>query len=299
MRPIIVGLTCLLGIGLCTNLACGKELVGLDSLEFSNATTWFEQVNKKSYGAGWKVARGAIRTLNAAATVGATEMDLRRLPSDFSAFASTPVLSYRFQASMWSKAPYGGRKRQNNEAGVALAARDYCLAHGGEIVERSLIWCSLENEPLFAVTSVARPASGHEIYSWFYTVVSPKPGVSKKAFIAASRSAGFLTPREVRANNSIDKLRQEAKTRAMLAAEKQEQVRQRAEASSRRQIGAKLCRKDSGWISVGFVEGKSPDTEKVQIRIVNRYWENEPRMQAGGFREQIIWDSQDKWFLCE
>lgn len=293
MRLKIVGLTCLLGIGFCTNLAVGKEVSGLDPREFASATEWFEQVNKKSDVAGWKAARGVFRTVHAAATVGATELDMRRLPSEFAAFATTPVSSYRFHAVTWSKAPYGGKNRKNSNAeGVALAARDYCLAHGGEIAELSVTWCSLGNEPLFAVTSVARPASGLELYSWLFTVVSPKPGVDKKAFIAASRSAGFVSPREGRMNR-------EANARSVLAAEKQREARQRSEASSRRQIGAKLCRKDSGWILVGFVEGKSPDTAKVQIRIVNQHSEYEPSMQAGGFREQITWDNPDKWFLCE
>lgn len=67
----------------------------------------------------------------------------------------------------------------------------------------------------------------------------------------------------------------------------------------KRQIGARLCRDEGRWQFVGFTEGVSPDNGKVQIRVIGQHAAGSPSLQAGGFKEHIIWDAPEAWSLCE
>ena len=67
----------------------------------------------------------------------------------------------------------------------------------------------------------------------------------------------------------------------------------------KRQIGARLCKTVGEWQFVGFTEAVSPDTGKVQIRLVDQLHVGAPSLRAGEFREQTLWDHPDLWTLCE
>ena len=68
------------------------------------------------------------------------------------------------------------------------------------------------------------------------------------------------------------------------------------------QIGAAICKLQRGVVYEGFTEGKSPDNNKIQIRIVRASFSNNGRPSSAsppGFKEQIIWEDPDFWQLCE
>lgn len=64
-------------------------------------------------------------------------------------------------------------------------------------------------------------------------------------------------------------------------------------------IGARICQDNGGVRYVGFTEGVSDDTGKIQIRIADAMVGGNPRMRPGGFQPSIIWDTPDAWELCE
>lgn len=64
-------------------------------------------------------------------------------------------------------------------------------------------------------------------------------------------------------------------------------------------IGARICQENGGIRYVGFTEGVSADTGKIQIRIADAMVGGNPRMRPGGFQPSIIWDTPDDWELCE
>ncbi len=68
------------------------------------------------------------------------------------------------------------------------------------------------------------------------------------------------------------------------------------------EIGASICKTQNDMLLQGFTEGRSPDSNKIQIRI----WRASPpengrptRISPPGFKEQIIWDDPDNWKLCQ
>lgn len=68
------------------------------------------------------------------------------------------------------------------------------------------------------------------------------------------------------------------------------------------QVGAAICKLQRGVVYEGFTEGKSPDNNKIQIRIVRASFSNNGRSSSvspPGFKEQIIWEDPDFWQLCE
>lgn len=68
------------------------------------------------------------------------------------------------------------------------------------------------------------------------------------------------------------------------------------------QIGAAICKLQRGVLYEGFTEAKSPDNNKIRIRIWRAsFSSNLQSSQASppGFKEQIVWDDPDYWQLCQ
>ena len=67
------------------------------------------------------------------------------------------------------------------------------------------------------------------------------------------------------------------------------------------EIGASLCKLQDGVLLQGFNEGRSPDNDKIKIRIWRSSFPiaGKPgNVAPGGFRETTVWDSVDNWNLC-
>ena len=68
------------------------------------------------------------------------------------------------------------------------------------------------------------------------------------------------------------------------------------------QIGTQLCKENGPLTLQGFTEGKSPDNDKLRIRIWRASVTDAARpstLVSGDFRESTVWDSPDNWRLCE
>lgn len=67
-------------------------------------------------------------------------------------------------------------------------------------------------------------------------------------------------------------------------------------------IGVQLCRASGPLILQGFTEERSPDSEKLKIRIWRASLSDDGRPSTtvpGDFRESVVWDHPDNWNLCE
>lgn len=94
--------------------------------------------------------------------------------------------------------------------------------------------------------------------------------------------------------------------RAASIARSQEEARRQSEAERTRplktQIGAGICKLQRGVLFEGFTEAKSPDNNKIQIRIVRASFSSDGQpspVSPAGFKEQIIWDDPDLWQMCQ
>ncbi len=68
------------------------------------------------------------------------------------------------------------------------------------------------------------------------------------------------------------------------------------------QIGTSICKTQSDVLLEGFTEARSPDSNKIQIRIWRASFPENgrpSRVSPPGFKEQIIWDDPDNWTLCQ
>lgn len=64
-----------------------------------------------------------------------------------------------------------------------------------------------------------------------------------------------------------------------------------------RKPGAKICRVQSEFLYIGFVEDVTED--KVQIRVAEQRIDADRSLVATNFKPAIIWDSPLNWELCE
>lgn len=69
--------------------------------------------------------------------------------------------------------------------------------------------------------------------------------------------------------------------------------------SEKRKIGARICRIEGGIRYVGFTENVSPDNGKIQVRVADAQLGGRTGSTPSGFQPSIVWDSPDRWELCE
>ncbi len=96
----------------------------------------------------------------------------------------------------------------------------------------------------------------------------------------------------------VDAETREAEFKASSAA-MAEQVNDDLTLSEKRKIGTRICRIDGGIRYVGFTEGVSPDNGKIQIRVAEAQLGGRADSTPGRFQPSIVWDSPDRWELCE
>lgn len=65
------------------------------------------------------------------------------------------------------------------------------------------------------------------------------------------------------------------------------------------EIGAQLCKTESGVIYTGFTEAVSPDNGRLKIQIVQARLVGARNLSPGGFQPTMTWASPDDWDLCE
>lgn len=64
-------------------------------------------------------------------------------------------------------------------------------------------------------------------------------------------------------------------------------------------IGARICKNAGAVVFVGFTEGRSPDNEKIQIRVSDAFYQGHPSLRPEGFVPSITWDYPSQWQPCE
>lgn len=95
---------------------------------------------------------------------------------------------------------------------------------------------------------------------------------------------------------------QEAQAATLAHEEEERELQRQRERPLKLEVGASLCKLSGVTILQGFNEGRSPDNDKVKIRI----WRSStavdgrpgPVVRPADFRESTIWDSVDGWDLC-
>ena len=253
--------------------------------EFTSPNEWIQYVTRQSLSGGRKGFNKVGLALMGPYGWNGIEMEKGKeeLPKVYREKMTYPqyVRSFiYYESDHFNLGPYASKD------GQVRAVSDYCSSKLGSMVGE---FCETRTGPLFFFK---REKVGNILHT--LTLIEPTTDfrINPLIFLENMNGLGYVDP------VSRQKKRQRVIDLANESSRRERQFQQ-GQAPDRRKIGAKICKKADGWILVGFVEGKSVDTEKVQIRIANQHAENQPRIQAGGFREQIIWDSPDNWFLCE
>lgn len=96
----------------------------------------------------------------------------------------------------------------------------------------------------------------------------------------------------------VDAEKRQAEFKATSAAVA-EQVKDNMTFTAKTKIGARVCRADGAIQYIGFTEGVSPDTGKIQIRVADAMIGGRAGSRPGGFQPTIIWDAPDNWEICE
>ncbi len=95
---------------------------------------------------------------------------------------------------------------------------------------------------------------------------------------------------------------QEARAATLAQEEEERELQRQQERPLKLEVGAALCKLSGDTMLQGFNEGRSPDNDKVKIRI----WRSSravdgkpgPVLRPADFRESTIWDGVDGWDLC-
>lgn len=197
---------------------------------------------------------------------------------------------------MWSRGHYGSQVKAKSlsENEAFLKAMDaFCRTKGGRSIETPARAWACEDPrgiPVFVYLLEAHDTGG----SFGKVVTADDPGV----MLRAARLLAYLDPAERQA--AEQRVRQETQwARAAAALDRQLQVEQ---APERRKVGHRLCRLDGQFLVVGFVERFAPETDNVQIRVVDKYRSDGGPVQGyirpTGFEPGILWDDPDRWRLC-
>ncbi len=112
----------------------------------------------------------------------------------------------------------------------------------------------------------------------------------------------LATEEEFRSSQSAERdARSEALAREAQERDIQRRERLESERPLKSEIGASLCKLDGRVMLQGFNEGRSPDNDKIKVRIWRSSFPvaGKPgNATPSGFHETTIWDSLDNWDLC-
>lgn len=132
----------------------------------------------------------------------------------------------------------------------------------------------------------------------FVSVIEPKSDASiqSQGYVDELRRYGYRTASEREEEKRIAgrKFWDDA------AAQGEDEIRRMQERPLKMQVGTRLCQDVDEYRRIAFVEQKSPDNDKIQLRIVDMHARNNPGVRPGGFQAgSVIWDHADNWLLCE
>ncbi|KZY87536.1 hypothetical protein A3749_09485 [Oleiphilus sp. HI0078] len=61
-------------------------------------------------------------------------------------------------------------------------------------------------------------------------------------------------------------------------------------------IGTRICREQDKLSYIGYIE--RVESHNIQIRVADRFYTSSPRVRPGSFKEHIIWDTPQNWYVC-
>lgn len=82
-------------------------------------------------------------------------------------------------------------------------------------------------------------------------------------------------------------------------AHREKEIAHRSRQPQVKQIGARICRYTGSARLVGYTEARSPDNDRIQIRVSEAHQFGDPNLSPAGFREHVIWDDPIRWDICE
>jgi hypothetical protein len=275
----------------------GDSEPGLAPQNNQTAIEWFDAVDKASRSKGWsgfeKTVSGIGKVGASLVTFGAPFHERKRLPGMFQKINMDSLAAsfYPVAENSWNVRPYGiplGERTGGTDSHPDAAFADWCRAHEG-IFDRKAesIWACEKNQRFLAVV--------HWVGQHTLTVMQPKDPseAESERFTHLISSVGIQFRADLDRDRSYAARAQEAKWRAW------KELQQR-EAPLRRQIGTRICQDDDrlGAVYTGYIESRSPDADRVQIRVNSFTSRRDSRISVGGFMPTIIWDDPDKWYVC-
>lgn len=176
----------------------------------------------------------------------------------------------------------------------------HCTSHAGSLVDtsfssvggasRSAWFCKTDSDHTvrFMYIEGAEREGLHRL-----NIAEPRSVASAadESYLSLLRKFGWKT--------ESDQFLEERKRKLVFERAKGELNRRGEERSAKQKIGARLCQNRAGFVYIGFVEAKSPDSDKVQIRVSDAHSPASQNVKPGGFQPSIIWDHPDRWDMCE
>lgn len=265
-----------------------------DPAEYQTGITWFDAVNKASSSTGFKGFAGVGRVTMGVFSFGVSEIIRHDLPYTLESIGEDNVLFKNYRLT-WNVPPYATKWGDGLIAYPERALENYCLSKNAKFVQhqnnKEIWYCDLNGSFLVAIRFGKWPGADGGDY---LTVIEPLNATtdSIEDFTNRLSAFGFQSAQNMTREQAREEEDRAMKASAWLA-------KQQLETPQRRLVGSKLCRESEGWLLVGFVEAKSPDIDKVQIRVVAQTTKSNRNASAGGFKETIVWDDPDNWYLCD
>jgi hypothetical protein len=266
------------------------ETGGPSPADYDDPIAWMDAVHSANRGRG-------LAMLNTVGTLGQNKLAENSPPS---ALRSLPRSRLRFGGVtpwQWTQGHYGSKvksKRLTEEGAFFQAMDAFCRAKNGSSVETpTKAWaCEDGAGRVSFVYLMDSPFARGNAYGKVVTADDPT------MVLKAARLLAYLDPTERQA------ARQRTQLEAQMArsAEILDRQIQLEQAPKRRQVGHRLCQLEGQFLLVGFVERFAPETNKVQIRVVDKYLSDggptRGYIRPSGFQPGIIWDDPDRWRLC-
>jgi len=222
----------------------------------------------------------------------------------YPSFTTATYYESNFRVSFLSQADLFHRHLINGPNTLGSALEQACQSKNGRWVGAT---CYVSLYPIF-FTVIQDPAQvGGSCPGTFlcYDVAiaeirSPDMG-GRSEFMQRIHLLGYRTDEERSVEAQQLAEQQRVRKNEVLAQAQARTARLKAERPMKGEIGAKICQTSSsnipfgsGRTLVGFVEARSSDNGKVQIRIVSVNG-----FTPGGPTAEIAWDDPDNWSLCD